>query len=615
MAYTPGSQIKQFFKTGGITLTDKSPGYKTGKIPLFKSLKGLNARERLYAVGYNFSTLGAFGLNFGSYVSIPYMIGEYTNTARSVMKNLRQPQVVMQGQFIKRQKLLAGAKSVGKAKSAVSRALRTGTPVDRATNIVLGRESAGMLQNIREFGTAGGVVKVLQEANAGKIDKQLQMQAQIASKDNVFMKWQTLTFTEAWKNTPNPFFENPVRKAEKVRYRTVETRGQQFNMDDFVYRQNLMSAIDAGRANQLMSLSDGQNFQGHVGMQKDIVAAMMDAEGEQFFRGSKDYAKYKRLSQDARMEMYEQARYHQVGRVMGSGSPQTRDYRDRELLRSGLVPSNTTLVDEIGLDGKRKRVQDIIYSPETGRSSSYKSRKLKDELNTDFLTSFYSDIGPGGTINPTEMMSTLSSFEMGPDVMNSFKSLARAFNLPVPKNLNGMSGSAMIDTLTTMASTVSNLEIKAGFFVGQGMQVTALESFIKTLNKNGYQGFAKTLRSRAGFRRKAGDPMAHTFSDTGFMSRRAALVNVLQPQLNNGVIYSFASGMPAGDIDLKYRFQPSGELIQNKQYLNEILNKRTKPKFGTRKIILSHFDEHMNDPTRKASFDNVTRLDDLHKIQ
>ena len=51
MAYRPGSQIKQFFKTGGFTLTDQSPNYKSGKIPLFKSLKNLSPRERLYAIG------------------------------------------------------------------------------------------------------------------------------------------------------------------------------------------------------------------------------------------------------------------------------------------------------------------------------------------------------------------------------------------------------------------------------------------------------------------------------------------------------------------------------------------------------------------------------------
>ena len=89
MAYRPGSQIRSFFKTGGFTLTDRSPKYAPGKIPLFKSMKNLNARERLYAVGYNLSTLGSFGLDFGRVVSIPYMVGEYANTARSVVKNLK----------------------------------------------------------------------------------------------------------------------------------------------------------------------------------------------------------------------------------------------------------------------------------------------------------------------------------------------------------------------------------------------------------------------------------------------------------------------------------------------------------------------------------------------
>ena len=144
MAYRPGSQIKQFFKTGGFTLTDQSPNYKSGKIPLFKSLKNLSPRERLYAIGYNFSTLGAFGLDIGYALSIPYQIGEFTNTARSVMRNMKQPTQLMGGQIIKRQKLLGAAKAIGKTKSNLTKSLRTGTPVDRATSILIGRESAGL---------------------------------------------------------------------------------------------------------------------------------------------------------------------------------------------------------------------------------------------------------------------------------------------------------------------------------------------------------------------------------------------------------------------------------------------------------------------------------------
>ena len=118
--------------------------------------------SKLYAVGYNLTTLGSFGLDLGQIVSVPYLIGEYTNTARSVVKNLKQPTNLLGGQVLKRQKLLGGAKYVGKTKGTISKALRTGTPVDRATNIILGRESAGLLKNIREFGSAGALMEVVQ---------------------------------------------------------------------------------------------------------------------------------------------------------------------------------------------------------------------------------------------------------------------------------------------------------------------------------------------------------------------------------------------------------------------------------------------------------------------
>ena len=60
MAYRPGQYVREFFTQGGFTLTDKSPKYGPGKIPLFKSLTKLNRKELLYAVGYNLSTLARY---------------------------------------------------------------------------------------------------------------------------------------------------------------------------------------------------------------------------------------------------------------------------------------------------------------------------------------------------------------------------------------------------------------------------------------------------------------------------------------------------------------------------------------------------------------------------
>ncbi len=629
MAYKPGSQIRQFFKTGGITLTDKSEKYTSGKIPLFKSLKGLNARERLYAVGYNLSTLGGFGLNFGQMVSIPYMIGEYTNTARSVIKNLKQPSNILQGQFIKRQKLLAGAKSVGKGKSALSKALRTGTPIDRATNVVLGRESAGLLGSIREFGTAGAVLNVVQEANASKIDAEIQRQAALPTKDNVFRKWQTMTFVEAFKLAPNPFYDNPVRKAEKIRHRTVETKGQEFNIDQIEFGKNLAAGIDINRASGLMSLMDAQNFAGGSGFQDDLVSLMLDAEGEKYFSNRKGREKYASLSRERRLKMYEEAHYTNIGGVMRSGSQQVRDYKDRDFARSGwgvtdgkgnpvdtpgVVPSNTTLDTEIGPDGKMKRVQDIIYNPEVGRSSNFNSRKVKDELNTSFLKSFYDDIGAGGDVD----MSVLSGFEMGPDVMNGFKKLARAFNLPIPKNVDSLNATTFIDTITTMATTVSNLEIKQGFFVGGGMRITALEDFVKTLRKNGYSEFAKSLKSKAGYRRKNNDPMSYLLTEGGFLGGRNKLIQSLQHGLNSGVLYQLTTGMPKGEVPMDFRFQPSGAMIDNAKYSRDVLRKNPKKiKFGTKKIHLPSMadDVQAGSLTGKAALDNVTTMSNIDKLK
>ena len=612
MAYRPGSQIRSFFKSGGFTLTDRSPKYAPGKIPLFKSLKNLSARERLYAVGYNLSTLGGFGFDFGRIVSMPYMVGEYANTARAVVKNLKTPTNVLQGQFIKRQKLLAGAKSVGKAKSSLSRTLRTGTPIDRATNIVLGRESAGLLGSIREFGSAGAILNVVQETNAAKVDAEILRQASIPSKENVFRKWQTLTFTEAFKLAPNPFYDNPVRKAEKIRHRTVQTKGQEFNIESINLGKNLNTGMDIKRASQFMSIMDAQNFSGTTGLQDDLVSLMLDQEGEAYFSNKKGLAKYKSLSQERRIRMYEQAHYNNIGKVMRSGSQNVRDFEDRQISAEGIQATNTTLEDEIGLDGKRKRVQDIIYEPEPGRSSSYRSRKVKEELNSSFINAFNDDIGAG----PDDALQNLASFELGPDVMQGFKKVAMAFNFPLPKDLNSMNVLPMIQMITSMSTTVSNLEIKQGFFVGNGMRIKALEDFIKTLRKNGYTSFAKSLRSKAGFRRKDNDPMSYVLAEGGFLGGRNQLINSLQRDLNSGVLYSLTSGMAPGEVPMDYRFQPSGSLIENKKLSNEILNKRTKTKRGLQKIVIPHTDQYtMGDRAHHAFMENGHTMDSIAELK
>jgi len=611
MSYRLGSATRQFFKTGGITLTDKSKKYGPGKIPLFKSLRNLSTRERVYAVGYNLTTLGSFGLDFGQIVSVPYLIGEYTNTARSVVKNLKQPTNLLGGQVLKRQKLLGGAKYVGKTKGTISRALRTGTPVDRATNIILGRESAGLLKNIREFGSAGALMEVVQTADARKMDSEILRQAQLPSKDNVFQKWQVLTFTEAFKGAPDPFRDNPMRKAEKIRSKTVKTKGDTFDITSLQFNQDLNVGINATRATQLMSIADAQNFSGAAGNQGDIVNQILDAESLDYFKGKNKYAK---LSTERRIRAMEQAEYNSIGKIMRSNSTQTRDYEDRELLKEGLMHTNTTRNE------RGERVQDIVFDPERQRMSTHKQRDLQNELNAEFLRSWHNDVGAGGPVD----VDVLSSFELGPDIIKEMKNVAAAFNFPFPK-IENMSAAGMTDLLTQMVTTVSTFEVKQGFFVGAGMQATALQNLVDLLRKNGYNTLAKVIKAKAGFTKKSNpglDMLPFNFNK-GFLRGRNTIIDTLQGAVNQGVLYSLVTGKNPGDVDLGYRFQPTGEIFGNTKMLREYLGRKGPSKYSLGKIQFLDSDEgppevksyigqtgdHMTLPKTKKYFQKMKKGD------
>lgn len=572
MAYRLGSATRQFFKTGGITLTDKSPKYGPGKIPLFKSLKNLSSRERLYAIGYNLTTLGSFGLDFGQLASIPYLVGEYTNTARSVYKNMKNPTNLLGGQVLKRQKLLGGAKYVGRTKGTISRALRTGTPIDRATNIVLGRESAGVLKNIREFGTGGAILEVIQSADPRKMDAEILRQAQLPRKNNVFQKWQVMTFTEAFKGAPDPFRDNPMRKAEKIRSKTVKQKGGTFDINTLQFNQDLNVGINASRATQLMSFADAQNFAGAAGFQGDIVNAILDAESLDFFRGNTKYAK---LSSERRIRAMEQAEYNSIGKIMRSNSTQTRDYEDNRTVTEGPMNTNTVRNE------RGERVQDIVYDPDKQRMSTLKQRDLQNELNAEFLRSWHNDVGAGGPVD----VDVLSSFELGPDIVNQMKNVAAAFNFPFPK-ISSMSAAGMTDLLTQMVTTVSTFEVKQGFFVGAGMQATALQELVDTLRKNGYNTLAKVIKAQAGFTKMANpglNPIPFNFNK-GFLKGRNAIIGNLQGAMNQGVLYSLVTGKNPGDVDLGYRFQPTGEIFKDTKMMREYLGRKGPTKYSLEKM-------------------------------
>ena len=551
MAYKPGSQIRNFLRDGGITLTDKSPNYKSGKIPLFKSLKNLSAKERLYAVGYNFATLGAFGLDIGAALSVPYLIGEYTNTARSFIRNMKNPSAVMSGDIIKRQKLLGGAKYINHAKRAVTHALRTNTPIDRATSIIIGRESAGMLQNIREFGSGGAALKIIQEANSQKMDAEILRQANIPSKSNVFRKWQVLTFTEAFKNAPDPFRDNPIRKAEKIRYKTVKKNKAQFNIEDVTMRHNIATGLNVDRANELMSFADLMMINNHPGIQDDLVEALLDVESAKFFKGSK----YADLTTKARIKEMEEVRYKEAGAIMRSGSQRTTDYSEKTLF-------------EISEKGAMINNRGIEIDKHTQMGSTINSRQLANELDKTFKDSIVNDL-------KDVPLDNLNAFQIGPDIVPALRDLAQAFNHPFGQSrFSNISGANLSDILSSILTTVAADDFNADFFRGAEVQVAAIDEFRKILRKNGYKQLGDAVYNKAGYSYEGSDRLGMKYRKNSALRERNELRKHLRKGVDDGLLYQFLMG-DAASGDIGYRFRPAGEMIDNTKYATEILNRKT----------------------------------------
>ena len=207
-----------FTKRTGVGLYQRPSqriGEQSKKIYMFKSLKGLNKKEKLYAFGYNLTSASAIipGFDAGMIGAAPYLIGQATNTLNAITKGFKGDM----GAVLGRSRFLGGVnilnKGMGKAFSAISSP--TGVPpIDRYANIYIGQQKAKYLHYARKVGTKDKL-KVLVETFDNVFDKQIQAQAASGYKGNVFNKWQQLTYYSAIKDAPDPWRDNPYVQARQ----------------------------------------------------------------------------------------------------------------------------------------------------------------------------------------------------------------------------------------------------------------------------------------------------------------------------------------------------------------------------------------------------------------
>lgn len=557
MAYRPGQYVREFFRSGGFTLTDKSPNYTSGKIPLFKSIKNLNRKELIYAVGYNLSTLGAFGLNFGQVASMGYAAAQFGNTLNSFRKNLRNPSNVLGGQIIGRQKLLGAAKIVGKIRPQITSALKTNTPIDRATNILVGRESAALLKQARSVGSGGIVMQLVQELNPSRMDNALLNQAQIPSKGNVFIKWRNRTFAEAYMNAPNPYVDNPIMQMRKQKNRKILRN----NINQGKKGMDVFDGIELTPPSSLpinidkvlskLSLVDADNLGPIRGTQKSIAFAVDSAVANQKYANND---RIMGLTQKARNELMREHEYNRINRLMAFA--QGRDYIERGSTTNIITP-RLGKVGAKNANGVRvaTKEDDIQINRVNGQIDTHNLRNAQLLARKQFFSSLKQDISTN-KILPSQMFLENG----GMDVFNEF---LRAFNFPT-STLKGVQGPMnAADLLSKAITQISYDQINDNInaTLRQRQAIAALSSWM--LN-NGYQNAGAAIGYLVDFGRNEGSQIAQ-----GAYAVRASELNKIKEINKRDGIAKYITGTQPQYSEA--RFRPAGIPIYESELIQEVV--------------------------------------------
>ena len=120
MAYKPKFRSKLGFYQRASQRSDAKTIY------LFKSVKNLPAKERLYTIAYNLSSAAAFvPFSTGALLAAPYFVGEAWNTISALTKGARGDMKALLG----RGRFLTGASTLNKYGSKAFDAITPNTGI------------------------------------------------------------------------------------------------------------------------------------------------------------------------------------------------------------------------------------------------------------------------------------------------------------------------------------------------------------------------------------------------------------------------------------------------------------------------------------------------------
>tara|TARA_B100000029_G_scaffold382762_1_gene378079 strand:- start:913 stop:6288 length:5376 start_codon:yes stop_codon:yes gene_type:complete len=435
----------------------------TSKIYLMKSLSGLRTKEKIYAIGYNLTTLGAVipGFNVGALGGIPYFLGEISNNATAIQKALKGDMgaIAGRGKFLGSANLLN--RTASKMVSAISSPTGIGA-VDRAANIYIGQQKAQFLHYTRNMGKKEQL-KVFVEAigNGKAFDKEIQRQAQVSMKGNVFGKWKTLTYYNAVKNAPDPVKDNPYYQARNAKRNKKLSKGAQRGNFRRINKEAFTTEATDAHINQLVSQTDAMI--GNMGIMQDAAKVLAIDEllvhnGADFPRSSNPEGIMRQFkSVDRRLN----ARY-----IQGKS-----DKRDNVIYRN-LEPEIETQ-SRIFTPGARggnqtalERRKGLKFDEDTGQFSTKGTKKEHDAAYIDFLKTNSTFVRAN-----TRKAGTMEAILVAANSIRPTPNMIKAFNTyAVTMGRNGMDlpGDATMSDFTSKIFSI--------LFTGLGTQTGSTSS-------------------------------------------------------------------------------------------------------------------------------------------
>jgi hypothetical protein len=485
-------------KYSGIALKSKFGIYEkpedrgdSSSIYLLKSLKGLNKKERIYALGYNISSISAVtGFDFGLLAGAPYMIGETLN-------NIRAFRGVGQGDFSKlrgRTGFLGSANLMNKYASKAFNAVTSPTgvgAVDRYVNIYVGQERAKFLQYVGSK-SRGEQMKVFVETLGRVFDNEVKKQvAGGSNKGNVFAKWRNMTYYNAVKNAPNPWKENPYVQARKTGSRRLKKSNMRYNTSAQAAMASYSGDLDSDNFLRDMMAQSDEMLEDVVMNQSLMKAASLDSELRKAGVAQPNVANVSNLGEINKLFKEEESRL--MRRMLNR-----RDniaYKTHDIGLSPIYgPDTLKLSGPRGLDSDDLERYFGLKVAENGQFTTNKSRKLQQKKLTEMNSNAARDIGaeiPKGHGKAAALAKIADTIPMNAATVRAFEVFATELGVQFPMKTKGATrGSFSSAVLSVLYSGNTETQLP---FMDLSITLGAVGRLAAALDANGMGNYAKEI--------------------------------------------------------------------------------------------------------------------------